>query len=311
MEIILNGQKSQNVDVREHVFVTGLARSGTTGVMRNIFGTGQYASLQYSNMPFIMNPNIWQNKQHIQNHERVHSDGIIINGESPEEFDEYFWKAHLKDSFIKDHSLKLHQVSEQTAKQFKKYIQLICLSKNKQKYLSKNNNSILRLDVLRELNNPKIFFLFREPLSHASSLLKLHKKFSALQKEDPFVLEYFDFLGHHEFGLHHKPFDLTNHVKRAQSEFDLLDINYWLLVWLNYYEFILQNLNPGDRLICFEDLKNDPENIYAKLSEILSDSPSFNTTKPFTSTTEISNSVSESLLKQCIKLYNDLVKLKL
>ena len=41
------------------VFVTGLARAGTTALMRALHGTGQFASLTYADMPMVMAPNLW------------------------------------------------------------------------------------------------------------------------------------------------------------------------------------------------------------------------------------------------------------
>ena len=311
MELAVFGSKASAEDVKENVFVTGLARSGTTGVMRQIFNTGQYASLQYSNMPFLLNPNLWKKKSSIVTHERAHKDGITIDGNSPEEFDEYFWKLHLNDAYIKSDALERHQISQDILDQYKKYIQLICFSKGKKKYISKNNNNILRLEALRKLPNTKIIFLFRHPASHASSLHKLHLKFSGEQKKDPFALEYFDFLGHHEFGQHHKPFALTAFLDKARMDFGPHDINYWLLIWMNYYTYVLKNLNKNDLLICFEDLMNNPDRIYQKLSEKLLNTPSFNKINKFKSTTKVVNKFADNLMADCDALYDKLLNYKL
>ena len=42
-----------------HVFVTGFARAGSTILMREIHGTGQFGSLTYADMPFVLAPNLW------------------------------------------------------------------------------------------------------------------------------------------------------------------------------------------------------------------------------------------------------------
>ncbi len=74
--------------------------------------------------------------------------------------------------------------------------------------LSKNNNSLLRIDALQRLGNAKFIFMYRHPLDHSASLLKQHHRFTAMQQKDPFIREYFNFLGHHEFGSNHKPFSV-------------------------------------------------------------------------------------------------------
>ena len=42
------------------VFVSGLARSGTTILMRYLYETGLFRSLTYHDMPFVLMPNTWK-----------------------------------------------------------------------------------------------------------------------------------------------------------------------------------------------------------------------------------------------------------
>ena len=44
--------------VRDPVFVTGLARAGTTVLMRALHVSGQFASLTYADMPMVMAPQV-------------------------------------------------------------------------------------------------------------------------------------------------------------------------------------------------------------------------------------------------------------
>jgi hypothetical protein len=268
LEDILFGKKAAAIGIKEYIFVTGLARSGTTALMNKIFSTGEYASLQYSNMPILLSPNLWKKEVKIDSHQRAHEDGIIIDGNSPEEFDEYFWKAFLKDSYIKENGLIPHEIDSAILDKYLSYIQLICFSKGKQKYISKNNNNILRLSALDTIKGACIIVLFREPLAHASSLLKLHKKFSQTQEEDPFELEYFNFLGHHEFGKGHKPFLLTEKFKQQRQHFPKDQLNYWLSIWINYYEYLLSQ-PYGFELVSFEDLILDERRVLAHLAKQL------------------------------------------
>ena len=73
--------KSAPLDEGRHVFVTGLARAGTTIVMREIHGSGAFGSLTYADMPFVLAPNLWHllsakgTKPGIRT-ERAHGDGI-------------------------------------------------------------------------------------------------------------------------------------------------------------------------------------------------------------------------------------------
>ena len=78
-----------------HVFVSGLARSGTTILLNAIHESNEFASLSYKDMPFILAPNLWSklsfNKRNVDLVERAHGDGIKVSNESPEAFEEVFW----------------------------------------------------------------------------------------------------------------------------------------------------------------------------------------------------------------------------
>src|ERR1039457_2965158 len=71
-----------------HVFISGLARSGTTILMRYLYETGHFKSLTYLDMPFVLMPTIWKRisyrKTSIEYKERAHQDGIMIGFDSPE-----------------------------------------------------------------------------------------------------------------------------------------------------------------------------------------------------------------------------------
>lgn len=42
-----------------HVFVSGLARSGTTILLNALYESDEFSSLSYKDMPFILAPNLW------------------------------------------------------------------------------------------------------------------------------------------------------------------------------------------------------------------------------------------------------------
>lgn len=269
IEESLFGETAGKNKLEQIVFVTGLARSGTTALMRKLYETGEYASLTYNNMPFLFMPNLWKTKKAMAPKQRAHQDGIMVSSDSPEEFDEYFWKVFLKDRYIGE-NLTQHDVPSEILMKYRTYISLICKSQNKKRYLSKNNNNILRLDALLKLENTKIIVLYRHPLDHSSSLLKLHLQFTEMQKQEPFILEYFNYLGHHEFGSNHKLFKFTANPTENLGKYPITDINYWLTNWINYYSYLLEINNHNFELIAFEDLIHNSEKVFAHLKEILS-----------------------------------------
>lgn len=257
------------MNTHETVFVSGLARSGTTVFMREIHQTEKYASLQYNNMPFLFLPNTHKVKSNGKPTERFHKDNIKVNMSSPEEFDEYYWKVFTKDSFIKRDSLNVHDIPNDVLEKYQLYTKLVSLSKNKPHYVTKNNNNILRIKSLEKIPNSIFFFLIRDPLDHASSLMKLHLKFSNYHKTDYFSREYFNSLGHYEFGLDHKPFNLI------QSHFDEIirekneNLDYWLLIWKQYYTYLNNIISTNHCLVFYEDLINRKSTLFKEVERKL------------------------------------------
>ena len=90
---------------KSHVFVCGLPRSGTTILMRSLYETGQFASLTYRDMPFVVSPNLWSkisdsNIKPMSAKERLHGDNVKVNIDSPEALEEVFWRVKFKKNIF-------------------------------------------------------------------------------------------------------------------------------------------------------------------------------------------------------------------
>ena len=206
----------------ENVFVSGLARSGTTILLNAIYASREFASLSYADMPFILAPNIWSkiNFNHqTELKERAHGDGILVNTESPEAFEEVFWKT-FSDSDL------------ETEIKFKKYVDLIKFKNKKNRYLSKNNQNIKRLNFISNIFPESIILVpFRDPLQHINSLVSQHKKFLEDSKKDKFISDYMKWIGHTEFGPHYTPLSPNNLTYP-----DTTIANHWLEQWYLTYK---------------------------------------------------------------------------
>ena len=44
-------------EIGDHIFITGLPRSGTTSLLNFFYASNEFGSLKYKNMPFIFSPN--------------------------------------------------------------------------------------------------------------------------------------------------------------------------------------------------------------------------------------------------------------
>lgn len=249
-----------------HVFVTGLARAGTTILLRALHATKVYRSLTYRDMPFVVMPNIWKKFSRIfriyeEEKERAHGDRIQVNFDSPEAFEEVFWRTFCGNDYIKTDYLCPHSVDPQTIDLFVKFVSLVVASSSSSetRYLSKNNNNILRLTAIREaFPNASIFIPFRDPIQQAYSLLNQHLLFTARHQSDHFSYEYMQWLAHHEFGCTHKPFNFVAAERCPDSTCYPTNINYWLNLWLTTYSYVLDTMPEGALLVCYEKLCTQP-----------------------------------------------------
>ena len=261
-----------------HVFVSGLARAGTTVLMRRFYTTGAFCSLTYRNMPFVLAPNLWQkvaqiSKRNVAAAERAHGDRIVVDVDSPESLDEVFWRVFDGEGYIAKTHLKPHSPSEETMWEYVSYINAIlnAHSGGSVRYLSKNNNNILRLNSIRQaFPRAMILVPFRDPVSHAESLQRQHRNFIETQKKDSFVRSYMTWLAHHEFGLDHRPFRFDDEGAAKLATYETNRIDYWLELWRQTYGW-LERVAPEDAIfVCYEDLcqSKDVWNRLAQISEI-------------------------------------------
>ena len=268
IEKLIFRNKLKDVSKNNHIFINGLARSGSTILMRSIFETKEFSALTYRDMPFIISPNIWSkisNKFKKQKAvERLHGDNILIDLDSPEQLEEAFWKLKNGKIYILKDALKSYSVSTDSLEDYKKFINLVIIKYKKNNYITKNNNNILRLSSIKNtFPNCLILIPFRDPVNQSYSLLNQHILFKKIQKKNIFTKKYMSFLAHHEFGLLQKPFLFDN--KHEQNYLEKESINYWLEQWVYVYE----NLSKQELLnsknvffICFEELLSNPKNIF-------------------------------------------------
>jgi hypothetical protein len=307
-------KKNKNIKQDSNfLIVSGLARAGTTSLTEQIFKAGNFSSLDYSNMPLLLAPNLWEklyNPKKAKLKERKHGDKILFGVNTIEALEEYFFKVFLNDSFISDEYLIEHKIDQEVYENYLKY-QALIKKKSDAMYISKNNNLILRYRSLRNLNKDfKTIFLFRKPVEHAYSLLNQHKRFTNLQNENDFVLTYMNWLGHHEFGNNQKVFKLTEEAPNIT--FDKNSLNYWLELWLNYYSYLVNIIDNNTIFIEYEDYLKHPKEVLQAVEKDLKTQFNFLHIKPFVNPKNIDISdCNKDLLRKTDIVYKALKKRKL
>lgn len=246
----------KNQTTTKPVFISGLARSGTSILLQYLYKTGAFSSLTYRDMPFVLMPGTWRKlpRQHKDDKltERAHLDGIQVGQHSPEAFEEVFWRIFCGTEYILKDRLMPHLPGGDVPRKFNCHIGHVVALNNDKRYLSKNNSNILRLGYLQQaFPDAAIIVPFRDPLQQAISLREQHQRFCDLQRHDRFILDYMNWLGHFEFGLGQKSFFLNDDATFSEmASFDKDDINFWLLTWKNYYQYL--NHQPADNILLFD-----------------------------------------------------------
>lgn len=242
-----------------HVFVCGLARAGTTVLMRSIHDSGGFASLTYRDMPFVMAPNLWARLQGRRGRkmdpvERAHGDGIAVDFDSPEALEEVFWRVHCGEAYLRTDALTPHEPDAETIAKFRTYVAAILRRYGAERYLSKNNNNILRIGALQAaFPDADILVPFREPHAQAESLRRQHLRFVRMHRNDRFSARYMGWLAHHEFGSDHRPFRFPG---AEAGHGDPEGAHYWIDLWTRVYSHLLDAYAQHHRVrfVCYEDL---------------------------------------------------------
>lgn len=244
-----------------NVFITGLARSGTTALLNNLHSSKEFASLYYKYLPFFLSPKavavLFRDRKSFENRtfSRAHGDGLLISQDSPECIDEVFWiKAKVGINSDKPTS-----IPENILRAYGALLARYAKIENMTRMLVKNNNHHVRLPQLASYFSDSIFLVcFRDPFAQALSLLSQHLRFLEIQSSDPFVLEYMNFLGHHEFGLGMLPFGYEDKYRLKCYSPNFID--YWISRWICTYSWLLGQIEkgclPNVVLVCYEMLCN-------------------------------------------------------
>lgn len=199
------------------VFVTGLARSGTTMILTLLSRAAAVATHRYRDFPFVFAPVAWNRFQDLvrpgsgEAVERPHKDRIRITRESPEAFEEPLWQAFFP--WTHDPA-RCHVVPRDTSNPafeaaFCAHLKKILWLRGGQRYVSKGNYNIARIAYLARLFPDARFVIpVREPVAHVHSLVKQHQLFCGYAKEDRRVPRYLEAAGHYEFGPQRRPIHL-------------------------------------------------------------------------------------------------------
>lgn len=258
------------------IFITSLPRAGTTLMLEVLHKFPSLATHTYRDMPFVMSPILWSRlssgfKKDDELRGRAHGDGMQVGYDSPEAFEEILWRTFWPEKYSKT-GIELWEArdfKEEAHVFFMEHMKKIIAlrrpgMKEKGRYLSKNNGNIARVDLIgRMFPGSKILVPIRHPMEHAASLLRQHRNFMHIQKNDTFIRRYMADIGHYEFGELHRPI-LFPALDELIADRNPLTIDYWLGYWIAGFEYILERRDEII-LISYEATCLDGKNALSKI----------------------------------------------
>jgi len=304
-------------DKRSPIFINSLARGGTTAVLNAFHDLPDIATHTYRDMPLIAAPYLWSRVSNLLNRrvsrtQRAHGDGIEIDLDSPEAFDEVYWKLYWPEHY-KNKQIALWTSDDENTMAKKRLEE--CFRKityirrrNSARYLSKNNANIARLSYIPQaFPGTHLIVPVRRPAPHASSLLRQHLNFTKLQTEDEFVRRYMRDIGHLEFGLLHQPIAFENFDR---SQYIKEDPDYWLSYWIAANREIFSH-SENCQLILQDDLRRNPNSCMNRLLENLNIEGPLDFTRYFPATPDVTDEsvFSPELLIEANTLYERISRL--
>lgn len=242
---------------RPNVFIAGVARAGSTALLNAIHASGDFAATTYSLMPLVLAPSLarriaWLRRRPGLAAERAHGDGIRVEIGSPEALDGIFWSTFLPPD---ESCLGPREVPLDILRGYARFVENLLAQSAAERYLTKMNQGIDKLAALAGYFDRSVFLLpFREPLQQAASLARQHRNFAVLSG---YERQYFEWLGHSEFGAAHKPFVPAGGSLPASKPDD---IEYWLRQWHDAYAYLAGLAESRSNLLplCYEQLAASP-----------------------------------------------------
>lgn len=260
------------------IFITSLPRAGTTIVLEALHRLPGVATHTYRDMPFVLTPVLWARlagrfQRRSARSERAHGDGLAINEDSPEAFEEVLWQKYYPHKYSNRIALwRLQDADAAFTQFFHRHMQKIVALRQPRhladgRYVSKNNGNIARVELLHGLfPEAGIIVPLRHPVEHAISLWRQHENFTGQHAADPFVKKYMADIGHFEFGALHRPVDFPGlDGLRGDSGPETLD--YWLAYWISAFQHL--SALRGIDFISYEVLCAGADRGVARLCEHL------------------------------------------
>jgi hypothetical protein len=272
------------VQIDRPVYVTGLARSGTTILLKTLARHPDVATHRYSDFPMLFTPYLWNRwldlvpRKDEAPAERSHGDGIAVTSESPEAFEEPLWMAFFPDRHDPSTSAVLGRDTDapEFARFYRDHIRKLLAVRGRARYVAKGNYNVTRIAYLARLFPDARFVIpVRDPVWHIASLMKQHRLFLEGQRDNPAARRHLRRVGHFEFGADRRPINAgddaaTAAIMRLWQAGE--EVRGWARYWSQVHRYVadlIEHHQPDVRavirIVRYEDLCADPRAVLKDL----------------------------------------------
>ena len=277
LETKILAEQIDDIRVEQPIYVSGLARSGSTILLEILASHDAAVSHAYKDFPPVLTPYFWNwfldraQKRDAEAVERLHGDGIAVTPDSPEALEEVLWMAFFPQAHDPAHNHVLDAATDMPAfaSFYRNHLRKLLWVRHGSRYLAKGNYNVTRLEYLLSLFPDARFIIpVREPASHIASLMRQHARFCRVHREDPSTLRYMQRVGHFEFGLDRRAIN-TGDDAEAEAIMSAWrrgdDVEGLARLWRNVHNHVVDRLEASPvlrdatRIVRFEDLCAAPE----------------------------------------------------
>ena len=275
----------QGVVVDRPIYVAGLARSGSTILLELLEAHPDVVTHRYRDFPLLQTPWLWNRfldraaRKTAPPAERSHRDGIVVDSDSPEAFEEMLWMAFFPGLHDPSRSAVLdgHTRHAEFEGFYRDHIRKLLVLRGGSRYVAKGNYNVTRLDYLASLFPDARFVVpIRDPVWHVASLMKQHRVFCEGQRAHRRASSHLQRAGHFEFGVDRRPIHVGDGAAAqevARLWRDGRDVEGWALQWSQVYGHVADRLATHDGLrqstlvVRYDDLCRHPRETIGALFE--------------------------------------------
>jgi hypothetical protein len=268
--------KLNSVAIKNPIWVTGLARSGSTLLLEILAGAPGVVSQSYKDFPPVFTPYAWNkllenmSTGEVKPTERAHQDGILVTPDSPEAMEEPLWMSFFPHAHNPlENNVVAAGSNPEFASFLRNHIRKLLVVRGGQRYLAKANYQITRMEfLLDEFADARFVIPVRDPVTHIASLAKTHDLFVRGQSANERARKHLRRVGHYEFGLDRTPINIgndaaTNDVLQLWENGD--EVTGWARYWNQLYSYVADRLEANSALadaacvVDYTQLCNSPQ----------------------------------------------------